>query len=111
MPTIATLMMVMLAVASMFNGPHEQWGNALPFLMLPLVYSAAAVMFYKMLRCRTFRKTWLWATLFIVVVGAASTPAVWATTGAVVEEWCESQPGGRGYPSNASSTEVPRACG
>ncbi|MFJ6416363.1 hypothetical protein [Paeniglutamicibacter sp. NPDC091659] len=94
----------------MFTASHGQWRHALPLLVFPVVYAAAALMFHRMLRSTTVRKTWLWSTLFIVVVGAASTPAVWVAAEAVAEEWCESQPGGRGYTSNATIAEIPRAC-
>ena len=79
-------------------------------LVFPILYASVLVMLSKMLRSTAVHKTWLWATLFIVIVCTASTPAVWATAVAVAEEWCESQPGGRGYASNGFIAEIPLAC-
>ncbi|GAA1496203.1 hypothetical protein [Paeniglutamicibacter kerguelensis] len=95
---------------SAVDEPYGAGKIVLLLQIIPIAYAAAAMAFYRMLRNTTVRKTWLRATFFIVIVSATSTPATWVATEAVVDEWCESQPGGRGYTSTASATEIPLPC-
>lgn len=110
LPMFATLAMTLLAVGSMFGESHGKLSEALPFVVFPLAYAGAAVAFHRMLLSRTGSTTWRWALVFILVTVAASTPATWTLSAAVVDEWCETEPGGRGYSGDATLAEIPAFC-
>lgn len=110
LPVIATLWMTLLAVGSLFGESHGKPSGVLPFVVFSLAYAGAAVAFHRMLFSRTVSTTWRWALLSILVTVAASTPATWILGTAVVDEWCESEPGGRGYSGEASLAAIPAFC-
>lgn len=110
LPVIATLAMTLLAVSSLFGEPHGKLSKVLPFMVFPLAYAGAAVAFHRMRLSRTGSTTWRWALVFILVTIAASIPATWTLGTAVVDEWCESEPGGRGYSGEATLAEIPAFC-
>jgi hypothetical protein len=61
-------------------------------------------------KAATRHRRWLWFSTAMALVLAASCPAVRSLGGAVAEEWCESQPGGRGYAGNQSPGDAPLLC-
>jgi hypothetical protein len=70
----------------------------------------SVVAFMRIRKAATRHLRWLWFSTALALVLAASCPAVMSLGGAVAEEWCESQPGGRGYVGNESPEDAPLVC-
>lgn len=86
------------------------WGQTWASILLLILYSAGFLTCIAMHRSLTVRRTWITAGLAITLVGLASIPVVWVAYHGITEEWCESQPGGRGGPPNISMDDIPEAC-
>ena len=56
------------------------------------------------------RRRWMWFVAALMLLAAASGPAVLSFGTAVAEEWCESEPGGRGYAGNKPPEAAPMIC-
>ncbi|MFC7535150.1 hypothetical protein [Actinoplanes sp. GCM10030250] len=62
-----------------------------------VAFPAAVWLWSRARRVRSAGRAWLLALLGLLLVVGASTPPVTILGGAFVEEWQETQPGGRGY--------------
>lgn len=73
---------------------------------------AGAVGTYILLRRRTAAgSSWLWAVLTVALLLLAAAPAVVGLGGAFLSEWCEAEPGGRGYYGPLTSPDdIPVLC-
>ncbi|MGW9549659.1 hypothetical protein ACWG8W_01230 [Citricoccus zhacaiensis] len=86
------------------------WGQTWESILLLVLYLAGLLAFIAMRRSVTVRRTWITAGLAITLVGLASIPVVWVVYHGVTEEWCESQPGGRGGAPITSMDDIPAVC-
>lgn len=103
------LLWVVLAGLSALSpgaSPRNGW-------LVVLVSAASALSVVAFMRTRkaaTRHLRWLWFSTALALVLAASCPAGVSLGGAVADEWCESQPGGRGYLGNESPEDAPSLC-
>jgi chromate transport protein ChrA len=79
-------------------------------VLLTAASGLLVVAYLRIGKSATRRVRWLWFSTALILVVAASCPAVMSFGGAVAEEWCESQPGGRGYAGNESPEDAPLLC-
>jgi hypothetical protein len=107
--TPGTLFWIVLAGLSALSpgcSPRNGW-----LVVLVAAASGLSVVAYVRIgKSATRRLRWLWFSTSLILVVAASYPAVTAFGGAVAEEWCESQPGGRGYAGNESPEDASLVC-
>ena len=95
-----------LSALSPGASPRNAW-----LVVLVAAASALSVVAYLRIgKAATMRLRWFWFCSAVALVVAASCPAVMSFGGAVAEEWCESQPGGRGYAGKASPQDAPMIC-
>lgn len=110
LPAAATMLYGLLPLWSFITGTGANARQALQFMPFVAMYLAAVLTTVAIRRCATSGRAWLWAGATVVLLLAASTPLTVAAGKAVAEEWCEGQPGGRGYGNIQSLDQIPRIC-
>lgn len=85
------------AVAASAFAPGASLWQAVPPLLVVIGYVLAVVAVVQVGRSRTRRSAWLWAAAAVGLVLVASLPSTWTILQLFFDEWCETQPGGRGY--------------
>jgi chromate transport protein ChrA len=103
------LLWVVLAGLSAFS-PGASSRNGWLVVLVAAASGLSVVAYLRIGKSATRRLRWLWFSTALILVVAASYPAVMSFGGAIAEEWCESQPGGRGYAANESPEDAPLLC-
>jgi hypothetical protein len=98
------------AVAASAFAPGASLWQAVPPLLVVFVYVLAVAAFVKVGRSRTRRSARLWAVAVVGLVLVASLPSTWTILQLFFDEWCETQPGGRGYQGVTALEEIPAVC-
>lgn len=110
LPAILSAFIAGATMMSVLTGAGATSNQALQVSAVLATFLAGVVAFVMMRRSVTVRKTWVWASLAIILVVAASAPIVWVAMQASAEDWCEYQPGGRGGSEIRSVDDVPALC-
>ena len=110
LPAIPATLIAGVTIMSLLTGTGATLNQALQVSVVLAAFIAGLVAFLMMRRSVTAGRTWVWAGLAIILVGAASAPVVWASSQIFIEEWCEYQPGGRGGADIGSLSEIPAVC-
>jgi chromate transport protein ChrA len=102
------LWVVLAGLSALSPGASSRNGWLVVLVAAASVLSVVA--YIRIGKAATSHLRWLWFSTALALVLAASCPAVMSLGGAVAEEWCESQPGGRGYVGNESPEDAPLVC-
>lgn len=110
LPAIPAILLAGATIVSVLTKTGATLNQALQVSAVLAAFIGGLVAFVMMRRSVTARRTWVWAGLAIILVGAASAPVVWSIAQGFIEEWCEYQPGGRGNADIGSLDEIPAMC-
>lgn len=109
-PAVLVTLVAGVMFMSVLSGTGATWNQALQAGVVLAAFIAGLVSFVMMRRSVTASKTWVWASLSIILVVAASAPVISAGAQGVSQQWCEHQPGGRGNAKISSLDEIPVVC-
>jgi cation transport ATPase len=98
------------AVTASALAPGASLWQAVPPLLVVLGYVLAIAAFVKMVRSRTRRSACLWSAAAVGLVLVASFPSTWTILELFFDEWCETEPGGRGFQGVTALEEIPAVC-
>jgi hypothetical protein len=104
---VSMLWVVLVTAAAVSSGSFV---GLVPAVVVLLGYALAAGAFVRMRKSGSKRSKRIWAVVAVALGLAASVPALWLLIQLFLDEWCESQPGGRGYGNISSLEEIPAAC-
>ena len=104
----ALLWIVLTGLAALSPGAS---GRIVWFVLLVVASSVLSVVAYSRIRKSTTRRMrWLWFLAALALLVAPSDPAAHSFGSMAAEEWCESEPGGRGYSGNRPPEAAPMIC-
>ncbi|WP_312182067.1 hypothetical protein [Arthrobacter sp.] len=110
LPALFVVLLSLVTFASFIAGSGARWSQAVtfvPFLASALAAIATGVL---MKRAPTDRRAWVLSLCTVVLLLLAASAPVLSFSKAAAEEFCESAPGGRGYPGTAAPEETPSIC-
>jgi cell division protein FtsW (lipid II flippase) len=80
------------------------------FLLAAASIALSVVAYLRIRRSTTRRMRWMWFLMALALHAAASYPAALSFGSMAAEEWCESEPGGRGYAGTKPLEAAPMIC-
>ncbi len=104
---MGVLILTFLPILVLFWFAGSQGVMSLPFVVAALGAVATGAV---MGRAKTNRQAWAMSLCTVALLLIAASPPVYGLTMGFTDEWCESQPGGRGYSGHLAPEESPAVC-
>ncbi|MCC3289779.1 hypothetical protein [Arthrobacter sp. zg-Y1110] len=109
-PALIGAVLAAASLQSALAGTGATRDQALRFLPFLLTFFGAVAAYIVLRRATSAGQAWLCSTLTGTLLLVGALPVTLSLGGALVSEWCEDAPGGRGYSPSGAAEEVPWLC-